>query len=149
MIEEYYKIAGFVQAYDTYFVSIKTWSVTASVGVVAIGVSKELTPPLAIFLAAAAAVMALCFWMTEAQFKLIQQAHLVRWFRLEEGLRRDEYVGPPGILGSFSRTVSDYRCAKTFVAMMLWPHVMLPHAIFLALGLLCMMTALLRWAAAS
>jgi hypothetical protein len=134
MLEEYYQVGEFVQAYDGYFVSIKTWGVTASAGAIAIGISNGTPANVGIFLAVIATILPLGFWMTEVQFRLIQQAHIYRWSEVEEGLRVGRYAGSPRILGSFAAGRRQDRETGRQWKVAIWSHVMFPHIFFFLVG---------------
>jgi hypothetical protein len=142
MLEEYYKLAGFVQAYDPYFVSIKSWSVTASSGLIAIVLLKDGSQVFALMLSAVAAILPLAFWVTEALFHRVQWRHVIRLKVIEEALREDRYDGPPRIITSMheqwarSRVIpwrTPWRIPSLFREMCS-PFLALPHAAFVAVG---------------
>lgn len=136
LLQEYFKVSDFVQAYDSYFVPIKAWSVTAGAVAVSAGFSKDLINPNAqagIFLVAFA--LALSFWFTEVRFKLLQLAHTYRQFDLERACKkmlkssRQEYLG---LSGRVQRLIVRASAGEN---VLLWPHVMFPHVIFAALSI--------------
>jgi hypothetical protein len=135
MLEEYYKIATFVQGYDPYFVSIKTWGVTASGAAIGVGFSKDVIAnheQAAVF--AIALLMSLSFWATEGRFKLIQFSHIRRQKALEEALQGDAPMVGPAILSSYKQGMAEQK--GLWIKAMLMRHVMLPHVLFVAISII-------------
>ena len=145
LFEEYFKEAGFVQSYESYFLTIKTWGVTASGAAIGVGFSKDLISQnrqLEIFVIALA--LAVAFWLTEVRFKLMQLAHINRQASLERALQENTYIKSPAILESFGEASLVNRDQKRWRKIMLWPHVMLPHVIFVTLSLIVIVIQIVR-----
>lgn len=128
LLEEYYKVYSFVQAYDPYFISIKNWGVTVSGAAIAVGVSRENTRPVLVF--GIALALSIAFWFTEVLFKNSQLAHLRRVKAIEQALKNDSFIGSPLMAESYDEGKVENKRTKSWKTVFLWRHVMLPHAIF-------------------
>ncbi|MCD4681674.1 MAG: hypothetical protein K8R86_00210, partial [Bacteroidales bacterium] len=71
IFNEYYKLFEFVQRYDEYFLRTKTWSVTAGSAGLALGFKDS-----NIYILLASGLLAICFWIIEVYFKVIQDSHI-------------------------------------------------------------------------
>jgi hypothetical protein len=145
MLAEYFKVADYVQAYDSQFLTIKAWGVSASAFALGIGFSRDVVEKgyqIEVFVVALA--LAISFWLTETRFKLLQQGHIYRYSLLEKALQDDSYVTSPAILESFgaNRRLDDARGRWRSVAF--WPHVMFPHVIFVSISLILVLVAVFR-----
>jgi hypothetical protein len=135
LLQEYYNIATFVQAYDGHFLSIKSWGITVSGAAIGVGFSQDLLRnQVGVFFIAL--VLSTAFWLTEVRFKLIQLAHVYRQSALEQSLREDIYIKTPAILESYGMGMTVDRERKRWRSVIFWPHVMLPHILFAGLSLL-------------
>jgi hypothetical protein len=149
MLEEYFKLASFVQAYDSYFLTIKTWGVTVTGTAMGVGFSKDLIAQDGqILIFVIALVLATAFWFTEVRFKLIQMAHVFRQSALERALQNETHIKYPGLLESYGDRSMVNKEQKRWRTIMFWPHVMFPHIIFVVLSL-CLIAIrivrMLRW----
>ena len=135
--EEYYKLAGFVQAYDSYFISIKNWGVTVSGAAIGVGFSKEaIGQNTQIVIFSIALILSLAFWITEVRFKLLQLAHIYRQSELEQALQDGRVIPSPRILQAYGEGRSFDQVQKRWRSIMFWPQVMFPHVIFTLLSFL-------------
>ena len=135
LLDEYYKLAGFVQVYDSYSVTIKTWGVTISAAALGLGFSKDVIAQdrqTVIFFIAF--VLAVAFWATDTEFKLLQQAHIYRYSALEKALQEDMYITSPSILLTFCEGLKTDDASHKWISVALWPSVMFPHVVFVALS---------------
>jgi hypothetical protein len=133
LLEEYYKVYSFVQAYDPYFISIKNWGVTVSGAALAVGLSRENSRPLLVFVVSLA--LSISFWFTEVVFKNSQLAHLRRVKAIEDALKTEASIESPLIAKSYDEGKIENKKAKLWRKVLLWRHVMLPHAIFTSISL--------------
>lgn len=145
--EEYYKVAAFAQAYDGYFLSIKAWGVTVTAGAIAAGfssgVSSSRGSQVAVFVVAL--FLACAFWASETRFKMLQLAHIRRVGELEQLLAAGVTEIPgPAYLSSFSTYQSVDQQTRRWRHVLLWPHVMLPHAVFASLSALLAVFAAIK-----
>jgi hypothetical protein len=137
LLQEYYNISSFVQAYDGHFLAIKSWGITVSGAAIGVGFSQGLlgqASQVGIFFVAL--ILSVAFWLTELRFKLIQLAHVYRQSDLEQSLREDTYIKTPAILQSYGMGRTIDRERKRWRSVMFWPHVMLPHILFAAISLI-------------
>jgi len=156
LMAEYYRIADIVSSFDQRLLTIKSWGVTFSLATLALGFQQD---HYGLFLIAAAAGMA--FWLIEASNKLHQMRYYPRMGDIEviaHELYGEEtshgrvsaplidwswYTARPRILGGASKgdpqvpvawkDINDQPGANRWI--MLYPHVALPHAVTIALGL--------------
>lgn len=145
MLQEYYQLASFVQAYDGHFLLIKSWGITASSLTIGVGLGADALGwdgRIGVFLTAFA--LSIAFWMTEIAFKLIQLAHVYRQSLLEQSLQRDVFVATPAILESYADGVRLDRARRRWRSVVLWPNVMLPHVLFAGLSVALASFSLVR-----
>jgi hypothetical protein len=151
--QEYYAILGVVSDYDGRLVTIKSWSVTLSLALLGLGFQQG---HYALF--GLASVTALAFWYLDALYKGYQMRYYPRMRDIEVAAYRINHVelGPLGRVSapqidmswgySGRRSEGDWRSDKperrtaAEVRTMLrrravYPHVMLPHAVAVLLGL--------------
>lgn len=156
LMAEYYRIADIVSAFDQRLLTIKSWGVTFSLATLALGFQQD---HYGLFLIAAAGGMA--FWAIESSNKLHQMRYYPRMGDIEviayelygEETSRGRVSAPlidwgwytswPRIRGGASKgdlrvpvawkDINDEPGANRWI--MLYPHVALPHAITVALGL--------------
>lgn len=129
--EKYFRLAAFVQAYDGYAVSIKTWGVTLTGGALGIGFTQNVSssPTFQALVFLMACILGLSFWFTEVHFKLLQLAHVYRLSSLEALLASDvERIPGPAFLSSFSQSKALDRSRRRWRQVLLFPHVLIPHA---------------------
>ena len=153
---EYYRIVGIIDGFDQRLLTIKGWGVTFALATLGFGFQQG---HYGLFLVAAAAAFA--FWLIEGSVKLHQMRYYPRMGDIEvisfELWREDTPSGPassPLIDWSFFtasarlrggksngeprrprpwKDVNDQPGANRWV--LLYPHVALPHAIVVVLGL--------------
>jgi len=150
LFEEYFRLSGFVQSYDSYFLTIKTWGVTVSGVAIGVGFSKDVinyNMQSEMFLIALA--LGTAFWWTEVRFKLIQLAHVTRQSVLERALQENVYIKAPALLESFSAESVIQRELGRWRRIVFWPHVMFPHIIFVVLSLILLTIKVVKHLAAS
>lgn len=136
LLEEYFRLAAFVQAYDSYFLSIKAWGVTVSGAAIGVGFSKDLIAQnMQVQVFAIAFALAIAFWLTEVRFKLIQLAHIYRQSVLEKTLQENVYIKSPSILESYGEGRRIDKEQKRWRSIIFWSHVMFPHIIFVVFSL--------------
>ena len=150
LLEEYFRLTAFVQAYDSYFLSIKAWGVTVSGAAIGVGFSRDLIAQnMQMQVFAIALALAIAFWFTEVRFKLIQLAHIYRQAALEKALQGNEYVKSPSILESYKEGRRTDNAQKRWRSVILWPQVMFPHVIFVVLSFILIVIqavkAFIRW----
>jgi hypothetical protein len=138
--EEYYKLTAIVQSYDSYCLTIKAWSVTASGA--AIGVAFSQYKSIGIFIVAFA--LSLASWLTEVRFKLFQLGHMLRIKELESALQNNEPVASPRIFQAYQERGSRDIKAKRWKSVMFWPQVMLPHLFFLIVSFVTIVVEIVR-----
>jgi len=153
---EYYRIVGIIEGFDQRLLTIKSWGVTFALATLGFGFQQG---HYGLFLVAAAA--ALAFWLIEGSIKLHQMRYYPRMGDIEvisfELWREDTPSGPassplidwsfftawPRLRGGKSKgdprrprpwkDVNDHPGANR--RELFYPHVALPHAIVVALGL--------------
>jgi hypothetical protein len=130
LLAEYYKVTDIVQSYDSYFLSIKTWSVTLSTFAIGISFTRPSAAPILL----AAVLLALSFWLVESRFKTLQLNHMVRATVLERYLSSDSEKPSPLIFRSFAEAAAVNAKFKRWRKVMFWPHVALPHAFFVVIA---------------
>lgn len=141
LLAEYYKVTDIVQSYDSYFLSIKTWSVTLSAAAIGISFTRSSAAPILLV----AVLLALSFWLVESRFKTLQLNHTVRATALERYLGSDIDKPSPLIFRSFTEAAAANARFKRWRKVMFWPHVALPHVFFVAIaGIAAIWTALAR-----
>jgi hypothetical protein len=127
--QEYFQLQKAVEDFDQRSLTMKGWSVTASMA--AIGAAFTQTTP-ALFLLAS--VSAFLFWVIEALWKSFQQAYYPRIREIEDfmrGVEREEFSSPD-IAHSWSAAWRK----TSFTRIMWWGHVCLPHVAIAFAGIL-------------
>src|SRR5690348_9978744 len=99
LLEEYYKLGGIIQSFDSYALSIKAWGVTATS--LAIGVAFSQSKPAHVYICILALILSLAFWLTEVRFKLFQLGHMRRIKELEEVLQNNSDTVSPRIYHAY------------------------------------------------
>jgi hypothetical protein len=164
LMVEYYRIADIVSAFDQRLLTIKSWGVTFSLATLALGFQQD---HFGLFLVAAAGGMA--FWAIEGSNKLHQMRYYPRmgdieviayelygeetsrgrvsaplidwsWYTSWPRIRGGAAKGDPRVPVAWKDT-NDQPGANRRI--MLYPHVALPHAITVALGLVLFMLGLM------
>lgn len=128
---EYYKLVDIVQAYDSQFLTIKAWSVTASSVVIGFWISR----PSAWLAFIALAVLNGCFWIAEARHKRFQVSHTVRLSVVETALAEQRLIVGPRILGSYSDAAHARPPLFSRRSTVFRGQVMFPHVFFVAAGI--------------
>lgn len=135
LLEEYFKVVGILQSYDPYFLTIKNWGVTVSGAALALGVTQKSS-----MLFFIVSVLALGFWTTEVRFKLLQLGHTQRATELEHHLADPDALPTslkaPRVLAAFGEQSSLNIRVHRWRSVLLWPQVMFPHIVFVAVGLI-------------
>ena len=135
LLEEYFKVVDILQSYDPYFLTIKNWGVTVSGAAIALAVSQK--APSAFLLVC---VLAVGFWTTEVRFKLLQLGHTQRAAELERYLSDPDppasTARSPRILRAFGEQSALNLRHRRWRFVLLWPQVMFPHVVFVAVGIL-------------
>lgn len=144
LLEEYFRVSSFIQSYESYFLTIKTWGVTVTGAAISIAFSRDLLIQNKVELFVIALALAVAFWVTEVRFKLVQLAHINRQSTLERALQENTYIPSPRILGSFSEGSLINRDRNRWRKVIFWPHVMLPHVIFVGLSLILVIVQLTK-----
>jgi len=143
LLEEYFKVVAILQSYDPYFLTIKNWGVTVSGAAIGLAVSQKV--PSAFLLVC---VLAAGFWTTEVRFKLLQLGHTQRAKELERHLSDPDPAASPAraprILGAFGEQSALNLRSHRWRSVLLWPQVMFPHVVFVAVGILGFLLAALR-----
>src|SRR5262245_17999406 len=122
LLKEYEKVVDILQSYDSYFLTIKNWSVTVSGTALAVGVGKGTSDIFRL-----AATLAASFWATEVRFKLLQLGHTQRAGELERALQAGTSIPSPRILTSFGEQSALNNASRRWKKVLSWPQVMLPH----------------------
>lgn len=138
--EEYFLLQKTVDDFDQKALTIKAWSVTASMAAIVASVTiKAPDDPhhLAPFLCLLASVGSLAFWVTEALWKTFQQCYYSRIDRIEEFFQcPEEPIAPLQISAQFRTSLQQQITEWRFVRIMCLPHVMFPHVIVIAVGVI-------------
>ena len=145
-MEEYYKIAAFVQAYDSYSVAIKTWGVTVTGAAIAVGFSGGVaaSPGMQIVVFVIAFALALTFWFSETIFKMLQHAHTRRIQALEAAFSSGSELAGPAYLSSFMDAQAFDRKYRVWYGVFITPATALPHLIFLLASVGLIVFAVIR-----
>jgi uncharacterized membrane protein len=127
--EEYFHLQKSVDDYDQRTLTMKGWSVTASLAAVGAAFTQK-APSLLLM----ASTSALLFWVIEAIWKSFQQAYYPRIRAIEDFMHGagSEKFSSPGISHSWS---ASWR-RNSFVRIMWWGHVCLPHVAIFVAGIL-------------
>jgi hypothetical protein len=131
LADEYFQLQRIVEDFDAKALTIKAWSVTLS----AAGIVTAYTQFKPIILLVAA-FSALVFWSVEALWKTSQQAFYARIYAIEHAIAADEDLPPLQIATSWSHAWHENGRSRPALGIMAWPHVMLPHVLVAAAGLL-------------
>jgi len=121
--EEYFHLHQTVEKFDEKALTVKAWSITASLAMVSASFYEGI-PILCVIAAVASAL----FWVIELNWKSFQQAYYARIKEIEEYMKE-----PTENFRAFQISASWYaswrvkRNFKEFTKVMFWPHVCLPH----------------------
>lgn len=127
--QEYFQLQQAVEDFDQRSLTMKGWSVTASMA--AIGTAFTQTAPTLFLLAS---VSAFLFWVIEALWKSFQQAYYPRIRKIEDFMRGvgTQEFNSPDIAHSWSEA---WR-RTSFSRILWWGHVCLPHVAIVIGGIL-------------
>lgn len=129
--QEYFRLQEVLEAFDQKALTIKAWSVTLSMAGIGTAFLKNAPALLAL-----SGIASLLFWLTEAWWKVFQQAFYPRIYEIE-ALRMGkevEHATSPFIAGSWVRAWNSARKSGLAWRVMIWPHVFLPHALVALAG---------------
>lgn len=123
--EEYFHLQNVVEEFDKKALTIKAWSITASLAAIAAAFAEKADE-----LCLVASVSSIFFWLIESYWKTFQQSYYPRIDAIEEyfsGKREDEFHQLQ--ISSFWYPHWKKRKGRTlFNSIFRWPHVYLPHA---------------------
>jgi hypothetical protein len=127
--EEYFHLQTTIESFDQRVLTIKAWSVTASmVGLVAAFTQNE---PIILLLSGASSII---FWMIEVLWKEFQQSYYHRLYDIEKYYRNEKTdIYALQISTEWLRQYTSLP-GRTFIDIALWPHVMLPHILVAIAG---------------
>lgn len=131
--DEYLQLQKVVEDFDQRTLTIKAWSVTFSAAGLGLAYAQKASVILIV-----AALSALVFWIVEALWKTNQQPYYARIAAIEAHFSGDPAATttPFRIGASWNQA---FRAAGGYGRawrIMLWPHVLLPHAAIVAAGIL-------------
>lgn len=134
LLREYYQIIELIYKYDNYFISIKTSSI--SLGSIATGIGIGVR---SIYLMLLVILLAIAFWLTEASLKVVQLSNFKRVKELENALNtrmiESEFTSPR-IIKAYSERRKENEESKLWRKVVWWNHIMFPHVMFVAGGLI-------------
>jgi hypothetical protein len=122
--KEYLRLQQVIEDFDSKALTIKAWSVTLS----AAGIVTAYSQGKATILIVSAA-SALIFWLVEAMWKSMQQAHYPRVEDIERHFRECGDIPPYQINAFWTRSWDDRRRTWIALKILTWPHVFLPHIV--------------------
>lgn len=126
--QEYFHLQDTVESFDEKSLTIKAWSVTLSMA--GIGAAFTARIELLLLLSASASLL---FWLIDTSWKTFQQANYHRLRTIEKYMKGkipDEDFRVPDITGAWS---VGWR-QTSFLKIMFWHHVFLPHALVVIAG---------------
>lgn len=127
---EYLHIQKTIEDFDSRALTIKAWSMTFSLAAIAGAFASHSS---AVFLIAA--ISAAVFWLLETQWKLFQMSYYPRAELIAEHFRGEQRVEHPFQIGpAWYKRWAELRGRGT-PQVMRWPHIALPHAIVVILGI--------------
>ncbi|HLW79878.1 MAG TPA: hypothetical protein VKU44_09805 [Terriglobia bacterium] len=131
--QEYFRLQESLESFDEKALTIKAWSVTLSMAGIGAAFIKK-TPALLIL----SGLASLLFWLIEARWKVFQQAFYPRIYEIESLMmgRPVDHPTSPFIAGSWLITWQSASHRRLFWWVLFWPHVLLPHALVVAAGVL-------------
>jgi len=136
LVDEYFQLQRIVEDFDARALTIKAWSVTLSAAGI-VTAYAQLKPMILLV----AAFSALVFWSVEALWKANQQAFYARIHAIETAVATGESLSPLQIATSWSRAWRDNGRSRRALGIMAWPHVLLPHVLVAAAGLILYLVA--------
>jgi hypothetical protein len=127
--QEYFHLQNSVEDFDKRSLTIKSWSVTSSLAAIGFALKEE--RPVLLLVGSASALL---FWVIEAIWKSYQQAHYPRIRAIEDFMRggSSTELSSPSIMRSWSKS---WRW-NSFIPIMVWGGVCLPHIAVVIVGLL-------------
>lgn len=137
LVQEYLQLQKTIEEFDGKALTIKAWSVTLSAaGIVTAYVEEK---PAILLIAAASALV---FWIVEALWKTNQQAFYERVYEIEGYFAEsDSPVRPLRIAGAWSESWHCRSGGLFALTVMWWLHVMIPHAVVAAAGVVLFFVA--------
>ncbi|TGQ65132.1 MAG: hypothetical protein E5V49_06820 [Mesorhizobium sp.] len=122
---EYMRIQQIIEDFDSKALTIKAWSVTLSAAGIVTSYTQKV--PMILLIASGSALV---FWIIEALWKTSQQAYYKRVYAIE-----NYFVSPTGefppyqIATSWSHSWHTHGRGALALKIMVWPRILLPHAI--------------------
>ncbi len=129
--DEYFHLQRVVEEFDARTLTIKAWSVTLIT--TGLGAAHLQQRP-GLYLVASTA--ALLFWLIEAMWKTFQYAYYPRIWAIENHLAGKQAEIVPLQVATAWSAAWHAGGKKQFLRQLFWPHVMLPHTVAAALGVL-------------
>jgi hypothetical protein len=137
--EEYFHLQKTVEDFDQRALTIKAWSVTTSMA----GIAASFLHEHAAVVALLSSLASVSFWMIESLWKEFQQCYYPRIQIIETAFRSDTVnTLPLQITEYWIKTFRSYD-ATLFLRIMAWPHVALPHAPIVLLGVIVWLARLI------
>jgi len=136
LAQEYFHLQSLVESYDQKALTIKAWSVTLAMAGISAAYSDAYTGERKLILLLSA-LSGLLFWMIEVRWKTFQSAYIDRLFRIERYYlgERENIKGTPMISIDFINFIKK-SARKKALKIMVMSHVLLPHMIVFAGGIL-------------
>ena len=137
--KEYFHIQEVIEAFDGRTLTIKAWSITASLAGLSVAFIKHV--PSVLLLSALSSVM---FWLLEGMWKTFQFAYYDRSGEIEAYFSGEgSNLKPMQIGGDWYRHWKEGGMKRLF-RILFWPHVALPHCFVFAVGVTCFTLHLLE-----
>jgi uncharacterized membrane protein len=136
LAQEYFHLQSLVESYDQKALTIKAWSVTLAMAGISGAYSDAYTCERKLILLLSA-LSGFLFWMIEVRWKTFQSAYIDRLFRIERYYlgEREDIKGTPMISIDFINFITK-NARKKALKIMVMSHVLLPHMIVFAGGIL-------------
>ncbi len=129
--EEYFTLQRQIEIYDEKALNIKAWSVTVSITGIGTAFHQQVPQLLLI-----SAFSALLFWSIEVYWKIFQRAFFSRSRKIESYFANPQtQIEPLQISRSWLKSFNKLKGKPKTFLLVLYPHVMLPHAIVTIGGL--------------
>jgi hypothetical protein len=129
--EEYFNIQRQIEIYDEKALNIKAWSVTVSITGIGTAFHQHVPELLLI-----SAFSSLLFWSIEVYWKIFQRAFFSRSRKIESYFANPQIpIEPLQISRSWLKSFSKLKRKPKTYLIILYPHIMLPHAIVTIGGL--------------
>ena len=129
--DEYLHIQKIIESFDARVITIKAWSVSASLA--GIGAAFAAHSP---HLLPVASISSLLFWIIEGEWKTFQYAHYHRNGLIERYFAGLENDLAPMQIGSDWYKHWKKGGARRLARILLWPHVALPHVFVFVAGMI-------------